>query len=117
MFHFNGYYMLKKLIFASKHINFKINYKLFLSFWTESSLLDYSILLTSEIILKKLIIYSFLTSLNLTISENFVFKLYILLFSGLSNSIFFFKNKINFIIISLILILNVILLFNVLVLI
>ena len=109
--------MLKKFIFGSKHINFKINYKLFLSFWTESSLLDYGILLTSEILLKKLIIYSFLTSLNLTISENFVFKLYFLLFNGFGNSIFFFKNKINFIVISLILFLNTILIFNVLVLI
>lgn len=99
--------------FKIKHLNFKFNYKISTFFWNESSLLDYLILLISENILKKVLIYSLILNLNLTLSENFLFKLYLLFFNKINNKNFF-KNKINFIIYSVIIITEILILAKIL---
>lgn len=79
-------YLFRKL--KKSHYIFFLKKKLFVLFWTESSLLDYVLLLTFERLFLATI-YSILIFLFINFSENCMYKMY-------TTYIFVFKNfKIN----------------------
>ena len=105
--------MIKLKIFYNNHLNFKLNTKNNTSFWKESSLLDYVLLLICEFKIKTIIIYSTILNLNLSISDNLLFKLYVIFFKNFKFNYFFKKNKIDNILLYLLLTVLIIIILNI----